>query len=170
MNYFTPERFARLQERSSREAAEREWEQAAEEYASHLRKLLHKLPKQVCQFIESGSLHDAGLLVMWTERTNVLRMILQKEREASHILDLNYRLAEPPRINRVALPMQYCSTSATWLYDELDIVPRRKKLVEKNPIFQHNILFSNGWEACLRFQRVSIHRNPALQAVISQPA
>lgn len=189
MKYFTPERFVRLQDLSDEVAARAvmtDWDHAVEAYAVHLKRLQARSPKELGPFIELGSLHDARLVAMWQERQDVLRMLVQREREPSHIVDLNYRLVKPPRINQAAFPEAFRSVNAAWLYDELNVEPRTsfdpasrqifrttgKAARSKTtlPVFRHDILLSNGWEVGLRFYRLSIHRYPALQAAVSRPA
>lgn len=184
MKYFTPQRLIRLQDTANEEAMEaaiQDWEGAAEEYAAHLKKIGPKFPGNLRRFIDSGSLHDARLLVMWPEPRNTLRILLQREHDKNYFVDLRYSLIECPRIDKDALPELCRSTRLLWLYDEIDLEAQTtfrpsgrvqvQSASEGNeaggaktgaPIFTHDILLSNGWEIHLCFTRLTVKRPAVL--------
>src|SRR5262249_13393734 len=145
-------------------AATREWDQAAEAYAAHLREITPGLPASLRRLAELGSLHDARVLGMWQAQTR-LTIVLQPAGEASRLCVRTYSLVGSPSIDPPALPGPYRSGGAAWLYDEIGIdrdtlfdtaarapLDPGARAAENGGtqraavVFTHDILLSNGWE------------------------
>src|SRR5262245_35512936 len=113
MNYFTPDLFVRLQNLQDRTANE-DWEKAVERYDAYLRSIRSRLPRSLRRIVEELSLHDAEVLCM-SQRGNTLSVTLQLDPPAEALLVLDYSLVAEPKINRSALPAEYCADYPAWL-------------------------------------------------------
>ena len=162
MKHLTAERLVRLQDRSSAarfQAALDDWETALATYRRHLQRIAPKLPGGLRRLISSVSCHDARVLAIGQGQRSAFSITLHPQSDPAHLLVLDYTAVEPPR-KIMALPLEACSEPVAWLYDELDVVAKRKG--QSAPTFLHEILLSNGWEIRLHFSSVAIKRPAAL--------
>jgi hypothetical protein len=123
MRYFTPERWARLQDVSERTAfarATREWEQALADYRQELNGALPRLPPALRRFAQRVCLHDATVLGEWQGRTR-LHLLVRPEGGGDRLVLLTYTLVEPPRVTVAALPAELRSPQPVWMYDEVGV-------------------------------------------------
>jgi hypothetical protein len=172
MNYFTPQRFVRLQNLRD-EAGLREWDQAASEYAVALAEALPQFPKQLRRLVKEFPLHDADVRSI-TRKGDVLSITLHPDPPGKNLLILSYTLIEPPTINHSALPREYCTEQASVLYDELALAEPvvgppswlapedRDRPGARAPVYTHDLLLSNGWEVFLKFRKSDLSFREAL--------
>lgn len=159
MRYFTAEQLVRLQDHSDRKrflVALESWEGALAAYRERWHEIRGQLPSRLRRLLDSVALHDAQVVDMWQNQSR-FNITLLPESEPSKLVVLGYRLAEPARIDREALPQAVRSMPVAWLYDELDVMPAPSSGPDRL-IFGHNILLSNGWELGLRFHSVAVTR------------
>ena len=164
MKHLTSQRLLRLQDRSTTarfQAALDDWEKALATYRRHVQRIAPKLPGGLRRLITSVSCHDAHVLAIGQGqgRSCAFSITLHPQSDPAHLLVLDYTLVEPPR-KTMALPLEACSEPVAWLYDELDVVVKRKE--HAAPTFLHEILLSNGWEIRVHFSSVAIKRPAAL--------
>jgi hypothetical protein len=166
VKHLTAERLLRLQDRSTTarfHAALDDWEAALATYRRHLQRIAPKLPSGLRRLLTSVSFHDAHVLAIGQGRGrgrgSAFSITLHPQSDPAHLLVLDYTVVEPPR-KTMALPQEACSEPVAWLYDELDVVAKRKG--HTAPTFLHQILLSNGWEIRLHFSSVAIKRPAAL--------
>lgn len=155
MQYFTPERFARLQDISSDAnivANLDDWEAAIKAYDAALNELMPELPESVQRFFQDKHLHDAKVLSI--SKTSKRLFIDLKECLPPHKqLRLAYTLAAPPQTVEGLFP-EFASEDDLWLHDEFSRV---------NPgVFQHSILLSSGRELRIQFNRFAVERSTPL--------
>jgi hypothetical protein len=149
MRYFTAERWLRLQSGAGPTEALRaleEWEQAIANYRNAVAEFLRSAPRELKSFASSVCLHDAALVQTWRERKKLFLLLRLDLPEQGYVM-LTYTLVAAPLVSPSGIPEQYHTRNARWMYDEIE--------VEKPPVLQHRILFSNGWEVCLRFTSFS---------------
>jgi hypothetical protein len=149
MRYFTADRWLRLQHGARSEEALHaleEWEQAIANYRTAVSELLRSAPRELKTFSSSVCLHDAVLVQTWRERKKLFLLLRLAPPEQGTVL-LTYTLVAPPLVSPSGIPEQYHTHNARWMYDEIE--------AEEPPVLQHRILFSNGWEICLRFTSFS---------------
>jgi hypothetical protein len=117
---------------------------------------------------------------IWQAQTR-LTIVLQLQGEPSRLCVLTYSLIDSPYLDPSALPDQYRSGQATWLYDEIGI--DRDTLFDAATgiqyrsgsqttvnggqqrgaaVYTQDVLISNGWELRLRFHQLTITRPTAL--------
>jgi hypothetical protein len=152
MKYFTPDLYARLQEREpdAMDAADAAWEDAAERYDNYLQTVLPELPPSVRQLLEGYYLHDAEVLSAVCQ-DDAFVIQLQLDAPPNDLLTITYTLTAEPLIDRSAVPAEYCSPRMTWQYEELELcgsVDTRH--------YRHSVLFSNGWEIQVPFRDVRL--------------
>jgi hypothetical protein len=166
MNYLTPERLVRLQDRSDEThylAALDDWEHALRQYREHLLQLGRELPPDLHELLVTVALHDARVLDMWWGGRSQFTITLHPELPPSHLVVLTYSLLEPPSIGETVLPDALRSEPVAWLYDELD---RGEPDPKGGPGFLHRILLSDGREVRLRFRSATVKRPvPVVPAV-----
>jgi hypothetical protein len=153
MRYFTPVRWLKLQHVEDEQAfysAHREWEQALADYRKELKLALPRLPPDLRRFAENECLHDARVLADWRGRSR-LTILLHPVPPAARLFLLNYTLVEAPAVVFSALPREYCTEHTTWMYDEIGV--EEEESGKGDPVFNHCILFSDGREIRLRFNR-----------------
>jgi hypothetical protein len=151
MKYFTPELFARLQDRDSRamDAADADWEAAEGRYEQRLQELGPAIDPVLKRF-EGVLLHDATVESI-SRRDDQLIMVLRKDVPPRDVVTLTYTLAGEPFIDRNALPPQLRSQVMQFQYDELDVEQRANQAC-----LTHSILFSNGWEVRVPFRDILV--------------
>lgn len=173
MNYFTPARLVRLQDRSDEQqflAALDDWERVLERYRQQLKGVRHRLRSMqtrvptFLKYLLTGSLHDARILDMYCAGRSRFRITLHPESQPGRLVILTYSLTQPPRIRPHVLPEQLQSEPIAWLYDELTLEPGT---ATEKPAFRHAILLSDGSELRLRFGSVSMERPIPLVPAIS---
>jgi hypothetical protein len=189
LKYFTPELFVRLQDQTDEQsflASYKAWEQAVEAYAAQLKEIAPFFRYGVRRLANLESLHDARVLNVWHARTR-LTIVLRRETADAALLVLEYSLVDTPYINVSALPEQYRSADASWLYDEIDIerdtiFDTAARIQYKSaalpaddggqdrvaPVFRHGILLSNGWELQLRFHGARLSRPSGLIPAVAE--
>ena len=164
MKYFTPERYAALQDFSSDEvmnAADEAWEEAGARYVAYLDTVRQQFPAGLRQIDESYYLHDAIIQGMG-RRGPYFVMILQLDTPPQSILTFTYDLVEDPIIVKDALPADLCGTGSIvdWQYNEIEMVPGDP------PTWRESLLLGNGWELTLHFRDVKVEE---VQAVLPVP-
>jgi hypothetical protein len=165
MNYFTPERLARLGNLENEQAflaALQEWDQAAADYNTHLKQIKKQVPRSLFRVLGVVSLHDARVLSMLQDQKRFI-ITLQPLSDPDHLVVLFYDLAEDPHVVPDALPDDLRHEPLQWMYSELNLDrPESPRGVQPpasgKPTFRHNILLSNGWEIELRFNGASALR------------
>jgi hypothetical protein len=163
MRYFTPERYARLQQidESTFAVAFGDWERAVAQYRADLAGIAPGLPAKLRRFATAECLHDAVLLADWMDGDQ-LQLLLRSGIPGEALVLLGYSLLESPSIERSTFPAEYHTPHLGWLYDEVG--------VEADGAFSHAILFSNGDEVRLRFSDFDYSRLfPILSARASPP-
>ncbi len=152
MNYFTPERYHALQnfDEAAMNAADADWEEAAERYNAYLDTILPELPEPVRQLLQGFYLHDANVLSMG-QREDVFVIVLQLDVPPHDLLTITYTLAEPPLILQGVLPPEDCSPQPGWMHEELEMVCNGT-----DKTYLHSVLLSNGWELRLAFREVKM--------------
>jgi hypothetical protein len=164
MHYFTPERWVSLQNVADERAfytAQEEWQRAVAAYREALSRVLPGVPHPLRRFAEHECLHDATLLAAWQGRTR-LYLLLRPDPPAARLVLLTYTLVEPPQVTTAALPPEYRTEGARWMYDEIGV---EREGPSDNPavgVFTHSVLLSNGWEVRLRFRQFGYSRPDAL--------
>jgi hypothetical protein len=180
MNYFTPERLVRLQDRSNERqflAALDEWEGILESYRHHLNELQREMggkqspsssnSRRFLNFLTTVSLHDARVLEMYWGGRSRFRIALHPESPSGRLVILSYSLTQPPQIKPHVLPEPLLSEPIAWLYDELALEEGTGK---GKRVFCHAILLSDGSEVRLHFGSVSIERPiPLVPAIPASP-
>lgn len=153
MKYFTPERYAALQDLSSdaaMHAADADWDDAEEKYDAYYRSVEGLLPGECQRFQDTYYLHDAAILYIGQQGDRFV-IALRLDPPPQQVLLLSYELAGEPRIYRDVLPSVYCEKgSASWQYDEIELVSQHPTVCIQS------ILFSNGWEVQLPFRALRI--------------
>jgi hypothetical protein len=163
MQYFTPERWVKLQHVEDERAfntAQAEWEQALTAYREALEQAIPCLPPNLRRFVKRECLHDARVLADWGGRLH-LTILLRPEPPGLRLVLLNYTLAEPPTVDLAALPREYRTEHTTWMYDEVGVEAGSGQ--NGDPVFTHSYLLSDGREVRLRFRRFTFsQREPGL--------
>jgi hypothetical protein len=160
MTYFTPELFQRTNSPDMDEslAASDLWEQNLLRYQRRLNKIRSQLPGPVLEFLDGPSLHDAEVLDFVQSSIPVLSgehsVAWLFVRLSQSFMVLEYRLSQPPVVERRVLPASLCSTQATWLYDEVEIV--------QPETYSHEIFISTGTLIKLVFTQFKLARGEAL--------
>ena len=158
MKYFNPDLLARYGSPDDQiaDAANAEFEAAAEKYQTHLRTFERKLPRKLCALQRRYYLHDATVLFVGVA-DQVLHLTLQLDAPPRDTLLLRYRLVS--EVQTVTYPgfSPEDGRPLTWLYDELDIVRDGTY-----PVVEQRILFSNGLEMTIHFQDVRYSTGRAL--------
>jgi hypothetical protein len=166
MNYFTPERVARLQERSDEQSfltALDDWERALEKYKEQWQRVRVALPDELQGLLEKVYLHDARILDMWWGGRSQFTITLHPESDPSRLVVLTYSLVVPPQVENNVLPESARSKPIAWLYDELDL---KGDIAQREPVFTHQILLSDGREVLLLFRNVTVKRPVPLVPVV----
>jgi hypothetical protein len=156
MRFFTPERWMRFQHTSEQEAfysAQADWEQARAAYQQELNQVLPKVPSRLKRFAESECLHDAMILALWQGRSR-LNFLLRPDPPTQELIQLTYTLVTPLRVNPSALPPEYRTKHAAWMYDEIGM----EETASGKAVFSQTILLSIGWEVTIRFSRFDFFR------------
>jgi hypothetical protein len=155
MKYFTPDLYVRLQtcEGDAVEALHAEWEHAASSYERRLKRIRTELPKSLRILLDDYYLHDADVLNL-AQRSGAFVIVLQLSAPPRDIVVLTYELVEPATIESEALPADLRSHHVQWMFDEVNLVPRKKH-------FSHELMLSNGWDIRLTFRDVRV--------VVAQP-
>jgi hypothetical protein len=158
MRYFTAERWLRLQDGAASPdetcRALEEWELVLAEYRLAVKTQLQDAPRDLYEFATSVCLHDAKLLGSWLDGSRSLYLLLQPEApQQGPILVIYRQLVGLPQVFDSGIPQRYHTPQPTWMYDEVE--PESTTEMRKYPIYQQRILFSNGWEVCLRFRSFS---------------
>jgi hypothetical protein len=167
MQFFTPDlwlRFQKMNDEPAFNAAHLDWQRALQDYRAELAEWLPKMPKRLRQFAELGGFHDGTVLAIWRGRGK-LNVLVETERPAEQLFLLVYSLVANPEVNQSALPAEYRTERAGWMYDEIRVEGGEKG----NPAtarFLHSILLSNGWEITLRFSRFDFSR---VESILSLP-
>jgi hypothetical protein len=164
MKYFTPERYAALQDLSSDEAmnaADRAWDEQVERYRAYLDSVRAHFPPGLRQIEESYYLHDAIIHGMG-KRGQTFVIILQLDTPPQSILTFAYNLVEDPIIIKDALPPQLCGSGSEvdWQYEEIEMIPGAP------PTWKLSVLLGNGWELSLHFRDVQVQE---VEAVLPIP-
>jgi hypothetical protein len=155
MKHFTPVRWVQLQDvatEASFRAAHAEWEEALADYRHELDAIRPRLVDTLRRFADAESLHDALLVAGWRESKR-LTLLVKPEPPSDRYVVLTYTLTGEPGINPSALPPEYRTEHATWMYDEISI---------EGDVFVHSILMSNGVEITVRFDHFEVARPEAL--------
>jgi hypothetical protein len=175
MNYFTPERFLRLDSSDDEKAflaAQEEWEKALSDYRDQLQRIRKELPRSLRSLVESVYLHDARVLSMQQDNQDFI-ITLQPSSDPHRLAVLGYSLVEEPLIKRNLLPPERCGEPIEWLYDEFDLdrpeSPRGLPSPPGKPTIRHNILLNNGWEVILRFRSAWVKRPLRVIPVVPEP-
>jgi hypothetical protein len=151
MKHFTPERYLQLGNLDDEQAflaAHQQWEDAITAYGEQLQRIQPGLPPGLRDLVRSLYLHDARVLAMHQDERWFI-ITLQPPSDPDRLVVLGYSLVEEPRIERQALPAEFCRVPIEWLYDELDL---------DQAVLRHDILLSNGWEVNLRFRWAWVKR------------
>ena len=151
MKYFTPELYMRGQslDDDEQDAVDAEWEDAVTRHEEQLQALRPQLALSLCYLWDNFYLHDAQVLSLGRQGPTLV-MVLRLDVPPQELLLLNYQLAEEPRIDTEALPLEGRSSPVQWMYDELGLLP------DQTDISTHTILFSNGWEIELHLREVQV--------------
>lgn len=151
MKFFTPQLYAQLQSKdaASMNAADAAWELASAQYDSHLL-LLGRAVQPVLEKFQGILLHDAEVLSI-LRQGNRLLFTLRREIPPRSVVTLVYTLAAEPFVNKTAIEPENCAKAMWFEYDEIDVVSHGDETV-----FEHSILFSNGWEIRVQFRDVMI--------------
>ena len=176
MNYFTPERLIRLQDRSDEQqflAALDDWERVLERYRQQLNSIEQRLrgirPRipGFLIYLTKRSLHDVRILDMYCGGRGRFRITLHPESQPGRLVILTYSLTQPPRIKPHVLPEQFRSEPVAWLYDELTL---ESPIDKGKVVFRHAILLSDGSEVRLRFRAAALERPiPLVPVVPAEP-
>lgn len=152
MKYFTPEMYARLQDREpeAMDAADEAWADAAARYDSYVQSILPQLPPAVRQLLEGYYLHDAEVLSV-SRQGDTFVLQLRLDTPPNDLLGITYTLSAEPVIDRAAFPPQYRSSPMTWQYEELEVCGS-----DTARHYRQAILFSNGWEIQVPFRDVRL--------------
>ncbi len=159
MNYFTPERYAALQDFSTdaaMNAADTAWQAAVDRYAAYYASVEAQLAAGIRKTQAAYYLHDAVVFNLGRQGNRFV-IVLQLDTPPNDLLVFDYELTAEPVLDRQAFPPQYQGKGAVeWLYDEVE-------LTATNPVaFTHSILFSNGWEVRLPCRDVQVLQAAAL--------
>jgi hypothetical protein len=160
MKYFTPERWLRFQDPRDKQvffSAHEEWQEALRTYRRKLRQILRRSPNRLKRFAESECLHDAMVLAIWQGRSR-LNVILRPDMPTQEVVVLTYTLLADPLIDPSALPPEYRTKHAAWMYDEIGTEKRENGKM----VFTHTVLLSNGWQVAIRFSRFDFARRKVL--------
>src|SRR5262249_38266190 len=171
MNYFTPERWLRMQNMAQPQlvhAALEDWYRALDEYRAELKRILleGKAYADLRSFASHVSLHDGCVLASWFAGSR-LHLLVRPERPATRLVSLAYDLAGEPSMVAHTFPAEVRTDSLEWMYDEVSLL-RQPSSAEEEPIFAHNILLGNGWELCIPFTRLRLGRPSTWLPIPSQ--
>jgi uncharacterized protein DUF4085 len=149
MKYFTRERYLaqQLPDQAAMDAADADWEQAADRYDAYLQTIRPDLPESVRQLLDGFYLHDARVLSMG-QRGESFVISMQLDAPPNELLTVAYTLAGSPQVSKEPF-LAGETLPPEWLYDEVEQVQEGGRRH-----FVHSILFSNGWEARLPFRDV----------------
>jgi hypothetical protein len=171
MKHFTPQRWLALQnvdDERSFYSAHRDWEQATAAYRKELERALPRLPADLRRFAQGECLHDATIIAHWQGRSR-LSILLRPDAPDDRLFLLVYTLVEPPRVAFPALPPEYRTGQAGWMYDEIGVEEGGDP--DSDPVFTHAVLLRDGREIKLRFRRFTYARPQAgLPAATPPPA
>jgi hypothetical protein len=155
MKYFTPERYAALQDFSTdaaMNAADADWEEAVQRYDAYYRSVENQLPRGMREIQSGYYLHDADVSNMGRQGDRFL-IVLQLDTPPHDLLVFEYDLTGEPFIDEQALPEALRSRGTVeWLYDEVELLSTAPSLCT------HSILLSNGWEVRLPFREVCVRQ------------
>ena len=149
MKYFTPKLYAALQDSDDHamDAADAAWQKAVDRYERRLCKIRPTLPRSLRCLLDDLYLHDANVLSV-ARNGDKFVIVLELEVPPKDLVVVTYTLAGTPDIDFAALPPEHCTTHPLWMYDEVDVTPKK--------LYSHEILFSNGWHMRLRFRAVDV--------------
>lgn len=165
MRFFTPELYIRFNSPDDEIAdrANEEWEEALAGYGEQLAQLRPKMPAAVRQ-LEELSLHDADFLGMdlqnqpltgWNGHSDAnlwLEFAILSLQVKTEVLTLIYTIWDHVRESQMESDWPFSKERLHWMYDEIDLAPNR------NELFVHRILFSDGSVVEIPFRSVMIHR------------
>jgi hypothetical protein len=144
MRYFTPDRWLRLQDVSTREAfdgAHAGWQEALAAYRAELDRVNDQFPPALSRFAHSVCLHDGVLVGSWLGDGHLFLQV--RPEDGSDVVQLEYVLAGDPVVLRGMLPKALVSDEPGWAYDEVGM--------DETGTFTHDVLLRNGTELRLRF-------------------
>lgn len=151
MKYFTPDKYATLQDCSNAaamDAADAAWQASVEAYDQYRKEILSRVPETVRRLEEGYFLHDADVLSIGRQGSAFV-LVLQLDAPPNQLLTIAFELVGEPIINRAALPTHLRSPAMQWQYEELELLNR-----EGSGSFLYSILFSNGWEVQVPFREL----------------
>jgi hypothetical protein len=161
MKYFTPQRWLQLQDWTDEQvfhSAQAEWERAISDYRENLSRALPSMPGRLRQFAGSECLHDATILGIWQEGSQ-LSILLRPEPSGDSLYLLLYSLLDQPHVVRSGLSPEYLTEQPLWMYDEIGVEGGGKPEPGTMDVaYTHTILLSNGWEVGLRFRQFEFSR------------
>jgi hypothetical protein len=160
MKYYTPELLARFgsDDLAVAKAAQKELEQKADEYVSHLDRVRPKLPPRFAEVQERFYLHDSRLVepvFFWAHpesmrdagRYSSFFLILQLDTPPQEILVMHYRFVLIEQVSHHPAPQEENGAPLEWLHDEIDLVGS-----DDHTEYGHSILLTHGIELRLRFR------------------
>jgi hypothetical protein len=162
MKYLTDDLLARSKSTDDDilDAVSREWEQALQEYETHLQRIREHLPIRVRDLLDKFCLHDAKILTFSLTKSRrddvwYWSIFLRPEGSQEEWYELKYQLVNGPgsvRIHRSAPGKD--KPFRIWLYDEFDVLA-----TEPHATFLHSVLFSGGFELQIHFKHLKIRRH-----------
>jgi hypothetical protein len=171
MQYFTPQRWIRLQDTSDEQAwsaAFEDWETMVRAYTEGKNRVLDQAPDALREFFEGESLHDGTVLAYDLVGNDAhvhrgddsrLTLLVRPDTPADHLVQLVYTLVSPPIVTENVFPSEWCENYPGWMYDEIGV---ENHLSATGPsadsVFTHNILLRNGMELFLRFRHFGFYR------------
>lgn len=158
MEYFTPERYLRLQQFDDPSVLERamaEWDTAVERYNTGLLHIRDRFPDGVRTFLDDYCLHDAVLVGTTSDGERRTYRLLVQEEGVEGLTELVYFDAEPS-LDESTFPADFRTGPVLWLYDEMAANPR--VLPGWSPLILHSVLLSDGRELTVRFRDFKVSR------------
>jgi len=165
MRFFTPELYLRFNSSDDdiADRANEEWEEALEGYGEQLTRLRSKMPSPVRELADM-CFHDWDFLGLdlrnqalngWNGHQDAnlwLEFAIVSLHEKNEVISLIYTIWDHVRENEPQTDWPFSKNRSHWMYDEIDLAPNR------NELFVHRILFSNGRVLEIPFRSVMIHR------------
>src|SRR5262245_28491189 len=150
MNYFSPELLQRFGSDDDRvaDAAQAEWEQAADTYRHPLRQIDPLMPDRLRELLTRFYFHHARVLFVGTSDRD-LRLGLQLDPPPHDAVFLHCHLVEEPQLIQHPVDLGERSPELVWLYDEVQMQNEGWR-----PTFRQSILFNNSTEMVLVFDRI----------------
>ena len=152
MKYFTDDLINRFQSEDDEiaDAADEEWEQAAEEYLKYINTIKEHMPNE---WNDIPYQHDAKIIVV-TETEDTFMMIMRMDVPPRGLYMLEYSLIEP--VEKVMGAKLEKSSDVYWLYNEIT-------LLDTKPTWQENLRCSNSTELVIKFDKLKITKLPELK-------